>query len=79
VLNYADNANVAQILWGSLFCLPFGFSFTALRVSTWLLAVGGLCGLYLLLRELEVSRRDAILGTATLGVYPVFACSASPS
>ena len=23
---------VAQALWGSLFCLPFGFSFTALRV-----------------------------------------------
>ena len=73
VLNYSDNVNVAQVLWGWLLCRPFGFSFTALRISTWLLAVTGLCGLYLLLRELEVSRRDAMLGTATLAVYPTFA------
>src|SRR4029078_13384805 len=25
---------IAQVLWGALFCLPFGFSFTALRTST---------------------------------------------
>jgi len=24
----------SQVLWGALFCLPFGFSFTALRFST---------------------------------------------
>ena len=29
-----------QLGWGALFCLPFGFSFTALRVST--LVLGGL-------------------------------------
>ena len=34
VLNYSDNVNVAQVLWGALACLPFGFSFTALRIST---------------------------------------------
>ena len=68
-----NNANVVQILWGWLVCLPFGFSFVALRISTWLLAVGSLCGLYLMLRDLEVPRGDALLGTATLGVYPIFA------
>jgi Dolichyl-phosphate-mannose-protein mannosyltransferase len=73
VLNYSDNVNVAQIVWGALACVPFGFSFTALRVSTWLLGIVSLCALYLLLRELEVSRRDALLGAATLAVYPVFA------
>jgi hypothetical protein len=25
---------IAQVLWSALFCLPFGFSSTALRVST---------------------------------------------
>ena len=25
---------LGQVLWGALFCLPLGFSFTALRVST---------------------------------------------
>lgn len=73
VLNYSDNVNVAQVVWGGLACLPFGFSFTALRVSTWVLAVVTLCALYLLLRELGVARREALLGTATLAVYPVFA------
>src|SRR5688572_29503308 len=73
VLNYSDNVNLAQVVWGALACIPFGFSFTALRVSTWLLGIVSLCALYLLLRELEVPRRDALLGTATLAVYPVFA------
>jgi hypothetical protein len=73
VLNYSDNVNVAQVVWGALACVPFGFSFTALRVSTWLLAIVALCALYLLLRELDVRRRDALLGAATLAVYPIFA------
>jgi 4-amino-4-deoxy-L-arabinose transferase-like glycosyltransferase len=73
VLNYSDNVNLAQVVWGALACIPFGFSFTALRVSTWLLGMVSLCALYLLLRELEVPRREALLGAATLAVYPVFA------
>jgi hypothetical protein len=73
VPEYSNNINIAQILWGWLVCLPIGFSFVALRISTWLLAVGSLCGLYLMLRDLEVPRGDALLGTATLGVYPIFA------
>jgi hypothetical protein len=72
ILEWSSHLNVVQVLWGALFCLPFGFSFTALRISTWVLAVGCLCGLYLLLRELGCPRRTALLGTATLGVTPVF-------
>jgi hypothetical protein len=72
ILNFSDNVNVAQILWGAIACLPLGFSFTALRVSTWLLGLAALCGLYLLARELDAPRRDALVGTATLAVYPVF-------
>ena len=73
VLNYSDNVNVAQVAWGALACVPFGFSFTALRVSTWLLALAALCALYLLLLELDATRRDALLGTAVLAAYPTFA------
>ncbi len=72
ILEFSASINVVQTLWGALFCLPFGFSFTALRVSTWVLSVFGLWGLYLTLRELEVSRRDSVLGTAVLAVYPVY-------
>jgi 4-amino-4-deoxy-L-arabinose transferase-like glycosyltransferase len=73
VPEWSNNINIAQILWGWLLSLPFGFSFVALRISTWLVAVASLCGLYLMLRDLEVPRGDALLGTATLGVYPIFA------
>jgi 4-amino-4-deoxy-L-arabinose transferase-like glycosyltransferase len=73
LLDFSANLNVAQLLWGWLFSIPFGFSFTALRWSTWTLAAAAVCGAYLLLRRLEVGRRPALLGAATLAVYPPFA------
>jgi hypothetical protein len=66
------NPIISQVLWGALFCLPFGFSLSALRVSTWVLGVLGLCALYLLVRESGGSRRGALVGAAVLGFYPVF-------
>jgi len=72
ILDWSTSVNVTQILWGALFCIPFGFSFTALRISTFVLSLGGLCGFYLLLRELDVKRRGALIGTALLGAYPVY-------
>src|SRR5262249_29871794 len=72
ILEWSSNLNIVQVLWGALFCLPVGFSFTALRVSTWVLAIGCLWGFYWLLRELDISRRLALLGTATLGANPIF-------
>ena len=72
ILEWSANLNITQVLWGWLFCLPGGFSFTALRLSTLVLAWSGLCAFYLLLRELQVARRDALVGTGLLGVNPVF-------
>lgn len=72
ILDWSTHINVAQILWATLFCLPFGFSFTALRVSTWVLAVVGLFGFYFLLRELNVSARDSLIGTAALACSPIY-------
>lgn len=72
VLDWSSHPDFAHVLWGALFCLPFGFSFTALRVSTWVAALLGLCGFHLLLRALGVDRRRAALGTALLGLNPVF-------
>ena len=34
ILDWSTSIDVAQILWGVLFCLPAGFSFEALRLST---------------------------------------------
>lgn len=71
VLEYS-HINPVQTVWGSLFCLPFGVSFTALRLSTWVLGASTLCGLYLTLREMDVPRRYALAGAAALAVNPIF-------
>lgn len=72
LLDYSGSLNPVQVLWGALFCLPLGFSFTALRVSTWVLGLVGLWAMYLLLRDQGVTRRDARLATACLGAYPIY-------
>jgi 4-amino-4-deoxy-L-arabinose transferase-like glycosyltransferase len=62
----------AQAYWGALFCLPLGFSFTALRVSTLVLGGAGIIALYLMLREIGGSRWIALLGGLTLAVNPLY-------
>ena len=61
-----------QVLWGALFCLPFGFSYTALRASTLVAGLGGLIGTYLLLRELGAGRRVAVICTLVVAVNPIY-------
>lgn len=72
VLDWSNNLNVVHVLWGALFSLPFGFSFSALRFSTWAASLLALLGLHSLLRELGASRQDALIGVALLGFYPVY-------
>src|SRR5262245_19213458 len=72
LLEWASNWNVFQVLWGAAFCLPFGFSFTALRWSTWVLSALTLMLLDATLRELGVARREALLGAIALAVNPLW-------
>lgn len=72
ILDWSVSVNVVHVLWGALFCVPFGFSFTALRVSTWVASLLGLVGLYVLMRELGARRADALLGVAVVAFYPVY-------
>lgn len=72
ILDWSSHPNFAQVLWGALFCLPLGFSFVVLRLSTWVAALLALCGFHLLLQELGVPRRESLLGVALLGLNPVF-------
>ena len=57
---------------GVLFCLPAGFSFTALRFSTLCLALIGILGMYFVLKRLGASRGLAVLGALVLGFNPIF-------
>ena len=72
VLDFSSNMVHALTLWGALFSLPFGFSFAALRVSTWVLSCVAIAGVYRLLRETDASEEGATLGAASLAAYPPF-------
>lgn len=67
------SANVGpQVYWGALFCIPFGFSFTALRFSTLLIGLLGILALYQLIRTLDSDQRTALIGSLALAVNPLY-------
>jgi hypothetical protein len=63
---------IAQVVWGALFCIPFGFSFTALRISTLTLGATGVLALYGLLREVDAGRDTALFGALLLAFNPLY-------
>ena len=63
---------ISQGVWGGLFCLPCGFSFSALRFSTLTAALIGVIALYVLLRQLRAPRWFATAGALTLALNPIF-------
>ena len=73
-LHFADMFTnvIAQIYWGALFCIPFGFSFNALRISTLTLGVVGVLALYGVLREAGADRGTAFFGALLLAFNPLY-------
>jgi Dolichyl-phosphate-mannose-protein mannosyltransferase len=63
---------LGQVAWGALFCVPFGFSFTALRLSTAVLGLIGVLATYGILRELEIRRETAAVGALTVAFCPIY-------
>jgi len=61
-----------QTLWGTFFCLPFGFSFTALRLSTLVLGLLGVLLTYGLLREVGANSKLSLLGASVVALNPVY-------
>jgi hypothetical protein len=61
-----------QAAWGALFCLPGGYSFAALRLSTIVLAVIGLVAFRALAVEHGIGRPAANLLTLCLAASPLF-------
>jgi hypothetical protein len=62
----------AQAYWGALFCLPFGFSFTALRISTLMLGFVGVALTFALARQLGATRPLALAAAALVAVNPLY-------
>ena len=70
--NWGAPTLIAQALWGTIFCMPFGFSFTALRMSTLVLGLVGVLSTYYMLREIKVGQVFAITGTLLIAVNPLY-------
>ena len=68
---------LSQVLWGTMFCLPFGFSFTALRISTLTLGLLGVLSTYGLLRETKASASLSLLGAAIVAFNPIYFVSSN--
>jgi 4-amino-4-deoxy-L-arabinose transferase-like glycosyltransferase len=63
---------IVMIYWGALFCLPFGFSYNALRVATVVLGGAAPIALYGLVCACGGGRRRALIAALTLTVNPIF-------
>ena len=63
---------ITQVFWGSLFCIPCGFSFTALRISTLVLGFIGLVATYHLVREFSENRKVSLMFTLIIAANPLF-------
>jgi len=63
---------LTQVLWGALFSLPAGFSFTALRFSTLFLSLAALLLLLLLVRSRGERLFPALLAPLLLLFNPVY-------
>lgn len=63
---------IAQVFWGALFSLPFGFSFTALRLSTMLLGLVGIVATFRLVQEVNTDRTNALFAAAVVALNPLY-------
>jgi hypothetical protein len=70
--NWTSMPLLTQVLWGALFSLPAGFSFTALRLSTLFLSLAALLFLMLLVRSRDERLLPALLAPLLLLFNPVY-------
>lgn len=63
---------LTQAYWGALFCIPAGFSFVALRLSTLVIAGMGVASLYGVIREVGSSKTTATLASLLLMFNPMY-------
>ncbi|HEY0160925.1 MAG TPA: glycosyltransferase family 39 protein [Thermoanaerobaculia bacterium] len=69
---FASATAYLQFIWGALWTLLFGESFTILRCATLTLSLGSTLLAYKLLRSVNVSPHLAMFGAAALLFHPLF-------
>ena len=72
LLGWTGTNLISQVYWGALFCLPFGFSFTALRFSTLTLGLIGVLSTYGLLRLINAHPKYSFLGALLVAINPIY-------
>lgn len=70
--DWASMTQLTNTLWGSLFCLPLGFSFTTLRISTLTIALLAILCTYKLASELKIPRYIKYIIIFLLAYNPIF-------
>jgi 4-amino-4-deoxy-L-arabinose transferase-like glycosyltransferase len=68
----ASSNLISQAYWGALFCIPSGFSFIALRLSTLVIGGLGVASLYDVTREVDSSKTTAALASLLLIFNPMY-------
>src|SRR5688572_26577028 len=63
---------ISQLFWGAVFALPFGVSYTSLRISTLVAALLAAFALYRLLREADAPISIALFAALALLFNPIF-------
>lgn len=63
---------IVQVIWGAIFSLIDGFSFTALRLSTIVLGFWSVAATFIMLRSTGAGIAPSILGATILLTNPVF-------
>lgn len=70
--NWGEMTLVAQVYWGYLFVSIFGFSFTVLRISTLILALASIIGIYELLKLIKLPKKNCFLTALICLINPLF-------
>ncbi len=63
---------ISHVLWGTWFCVLFGFSFTVLRISILILSLLGLFSMYVVVRQAHCSRWLTICIVMMMACNPLF-------
>lgn len=71
-LDWTSMTLIGQAYWGALFSLPFGFSFSALRVSTLAAGALGVFAFSMLLQENGCTRRQTLIATLVAAFNPMY-------
>ncbi len=69
---WSTSSLFSQALWGAMFCIPFGFSFTALRFSTLSLSLLCVLATYLILKQLKLPRYISLIAALIVAANPIY-------